>query len=384
MLIINRNKMAKKIVIFGSTGSIGTQTLRVIDKYPERFELVGLGCGANYTLLNEQIAKYRPRYVFIAEHADKINPMGAEILPSAETLAEIDADIFVSAAVGMAGLAPTLKAIETGKDIALANKETLVSAGDFVMARAKANGVKMLPVDSEHSALWQCLNYGNARNVKNLILTASGGAFRGHKTDELKSVTVIDALKHPTWNMGRKVTIDSATLMNKGLEVIEAKHLFDVDAERIKVLVHKESVVHSMVQFDDNSVIAELSEPSMILPIQLALTYPDKIESEVKELDLSDIATLSFEKPDMDTFKALKIAYDVAKTGGTAGAVMNAADEVAVTAFIDGKIGFLDIPTVISRTLDKCEIHAHYDYECVMQADIKARAIAESEISKLC
>lgn len=375
--------MAKKIVIFGSTGSIGTQTLRVIDKYPERFELVGLGCGANYTLLNEQIAKYRPRYVFIAENADKIIPMGAEILPSAETLAEVDADIFVSAAVGMAGLAPTLKAIETGKDIALANKETLVSAGDFVMARAKANGVKMLPVDSEHSALWQCLNYGNARNVKNLILTASGGAFRGLKTDELKNVSVVDALKHPTWNMGRKVTIDSATLMNKGLEVIEAKHLFDVDAERIKVLVHKESVVHSMVQFDDNSVIAELSEPSMILPIQLALTYPDKIESEVKELDLSDIATLSFEKPDMDTFKALKIAYDVAKTGGTAGAVMNAADEVAVTAFIDGKIGFLDIPTVISRTLDKCEIHAQYDYECVIEADIKARAIAENEISKL-
>lgn len=375
--------MAKKIVIFGSTGSIGTQTLRVIDKYPERFELVGLGCGANYMLLNEQIAKYRPRYVFIAENADKIIPMGAEILPSAEALAEIDADIFVSAAVGMAGLAPTLKAIETGKDIALANKETLVSAGDYVMARAKANGVKMLPVDSEHSALWQCLNNGNARNVKNLILTASGGAFRGLKTDELKNVSVVDALKHPTWNMGRKVTIDSATLMNKGLEVIEAKHLFDVDAERIKVLVHKESVVHSMVQFDDNSVIAELSEPSMILPIQLALTYPDKIESEVKELDLSDIATLSFEKPDMDTFKALKIAYDVAKTGGTAGAVMNAADEVAVTAFIDGKIGFLDIPTVISRTLDKCEIHAQYDYECVIQADIKARAIAESEISKL-
>lgn len=375
--------MAKKIVIFGSTGSIGTQTLRVIDKYPERFELVGLGCGANYTLLNEQIAKYRPRYVFIAENADKIIPMGAEILPSAETLAEVDADIFVSAAVGMAGLAPTLKAIETGKDIALANKETLVSAGDYVMARAKANGVKMLPVDSEHSALWQCLNYGNARNVKNLILTASGGAFRGLKTDELKNVSVVDALKHPTWNMGRKVTIDSATLMNKGLEVIEAKHLFDVDAERIKVLVHKESVVHSMVQFDDNSVIAELSEPSMILPIQLALTYPDKIESEVKELDLSDITTLSFEKPDMDTFKALKIAYDVAKTGGTAGAVMNAADEVAVTAFIDGKIGFLDIPTVISRTLDKCEIHTQYDYECVIQADIKARAIAENEISKL-
>lgn len=375
--------MAKKIVIFGSTGSIGTQTLRVIDKYPERFEVVGLGCGANYTLLNEQIAKYRPKYVFIAENADKIIPMGAEILPNAETLAEVDADIFVSAAVGMAGLAPTLKAIETGKDIALANKETLVAAGEYVMARAKANGVKMLPVDSEHSALWQCLNYGNARNVKNLILTASGGAFRGLKADKLQNVTVLDALKHPTWNMGRKVTIDSATLMNKGLEVIEAKHLFDIDAERIKVLVHKESVVHSMVQFDDNSVIAELSVPSMILPIQLALTYPEKIDSEVKELDLSDIATLSFEKPDMDTFKALKIAYDVAKTGGTAGAVMNAADEVAVTAFIDGKIGFLDIPAVISRTLDKCEIHAQYDYECVIEADIKARAVAESEISKL-
>lgn len=375
--------MAKKIVIFGSTGSIGTQTLRVIDKYPERFEVVGLGCGANYTLLNEQIAKYRPKYVFIAENADKIIPMGAEILPNAETLAEVDADIFVSAAVGMAGLAPTLKAIETGKDIALANKETLVAAGEYVMARAKANGVKMLPVDSEHSALWQCINYGNARNVKNLILTASGGAFRGLKADKLQNVTVLDALKHPTWNMGRKVTIDSATLMNKGLEVIEAKHLFDIDAERIKVLVHKESVVHSMVQFDDNSVIAELSTPSMILPIQLALTYPEKIESEVKELDLSDIATLSFEKPDMDTFKALKIAYDVATTGGTAGAVMNAADEVAVTAFVDGKIRFLDIPEIINRTLDKCEIHAQYDYECVIEADIKARSIAENEISKL-
>lgn len=375
--------MAKKIVIFGSTGSIGTQTIRVIDKYPERFEVVGLGCGANYTLLNEQIAKYRPKYVFIAENADKIIPMGAEILPNVETLAEVDADIFVSAAVGMAGLAPTLNAIETGKDIALANKETLVAAGEYVMARVKANGVKMLPVDSEHSALWQCINYGNARNVKNLILTASGGAFRGLKADKLQNVTVLDALKHPTWNMGRKVTIDSATLMNKGLEVIEAKHLFDIDAERIKVLVHKESVVHSMVQFDDNSVIAELSVPSMILPIQLALTYPEKIESDVKELDLSDIATLSFEKPDMDTFKALKIAYDVAKTGGTAGAVMNAADEVAVTAFVDGKIRFLDIPEIINRTLDKCEIHAQYDYECVIEADIKARSIAENEISKL-
>lgn len=375
--------MAKKIIIFGSTGSIGTQTLRVIDMYPERFEVVGLGCGANYSLLNEQIAKYRPKYLFIAENIEKIIPMGAEILPSAEMLAEIDADMFVSAAVGMAGLAPTLKAIETGKDIALANKETLVSAGDYVMARAKAKGVRILPVDSEHSALWQCLNYGSARNVKNLILTASGGAFRGRKAAEMQNVTACDALKHPTWNMGQKVTIDSATLMNKGLEVIEAKHLFNVEAERIKVLVHKESIVHSMVQFDDNSVIAELSTPSMILPIQLAMTYPDKILSEVKELDLADIATLSFEKPDMETFTALKIAYDVAKIGGTAGAVMNAADEVAVNAFSDGRIGFLDIPTVVSRTLEKCEIQAHYDYECVMQADKNARNIAENEINKL-
>lgn len=375
--------MAKKIIIFGSTGSIGTQTLRVIDMNPERFEVVGLGCGANYSLLNEQIAKYRPKYLFIAENIEKVIPMGAEILPSAEMLAEVDADMFVSAAVGMAGLAPTLKAIETGKDIALANKETLVSAGDYVMARALAKGVKILPVDSEHSALWQCLNYGSARNVKNLILTASGGAFRGRKAAELQNVTACDALKHPTWNMGRKVTIDSATLMNKGLEVIEAKHLFNIEVERIKVLVHKESIVHSMVQFDDNSVIAELSTPSMILPIQLAMTYPDKILSEVKELDLADIATLSFEKPDIDTFTALKIAYDVAKIGGTAGAVMNAADEVAVNAFSDGRIGFLDIPTVVRRTLEKCEIQAHYDYECVMQADNNARNIAESEINKL-
>lgn len=375
--------MAKKIIIFGSTGSIGTQTLRVVDMYPERFEVVGLGCGANYSLLNEQIAKYRPKYLFIAENIDKVISMGAEILPSAEMLAQVDADMFVSAAVGMAGLAPTLKAIETGKDIALANKETLVSAGDYVIARAKAKGVRILPVDSEHSALWQCLNYGSARNVKNLILTASGGAFRGRKAEELQNVTAYDALKHPTWNMGRKVTIDSATLMNKGLEVIEAKHLFQVEAERIKVLVHKESIVHSMVQFDDNSVIAELSMPSMILPIQLAMTYPDKILSEVKELDLADIATLSFEKPDIDTFTALKIAYDVARIGGTAGAVMNAADEVAVNAFSDGRIGFLDIPTVVRCTLEKCEIQAHYDYECVMQADKNARNIAESEINKL-
>lgn len=375
--------MAKKIVIFGSTGSIGTQTLRVVDKYPERFEVVGLGCGTNYTLLNEQIAKYRPKYIFIAENIDKINPMGAEILPDAEALAEVNADIFVSAAVGMAGLAPTLKAIETGKNIALANKETLVAAGDYVMARAKANGVKMLPVDSEHSALWQCLNYGNAKNVKNLILTASGGAFRGYKSAELEKVTVLDALKHPTWIMGKKVTIDSATLMNKGLEVIEAKHLFSVSAENIKVLVHKESVVHSMVQFDDNSVIAQLSEPSMILPIQLALTFPEKIESEVNELNLADIAALSFEKPDLATFKALKIAYDVAKTGGTAGAVMNAADEVAVTAFLNWRISFLDIPEIIIRTLDKCDIITDYDYECVTEADAWARAVAENEIAKL-
>lgn len=373
----------KKIIILGSTGSIGTQTLSVVDKYPDKFKVTALACGSNYELLNQQIIKYKPKYVYIDTNRDKVQCGSAEMLDCINDIAAVEGDMVVSALVGFAGLAPTLTAISNGKDIALANKETLVAGGELVMAVAARNNSAILPVDSEHSALWQCSAYGKAHGIKKLILTASGGAFRGKSLEELNAVSLADALKHPTWKMGRKVTIDSATLMNKGLEIIEAMHLFGIGVDNIEVLVHKESIVHSMVMYEDNSILAELSLPSMVLPIQLALTYPDKIESSVGELNLADIATLNFERVDTQTFKCLELAYRVGRLGGTYGAILNAANEIAVNAFISNKIGFTDIPYCIEYSLDKSHSVDGYSYGDIVEADRQSREFAVQFVKQI-
>ena len=273
-----------------------------------------------------------------------------EGLKTISSLPEID--VLLTAIVGMIGLVPTLEAIKHKKDIALANKETLVCAGKLVMSEAKKNGVKILPVDSEHSAIFQSLNGENYKEIEKVILTASGGPFRGKKKEELLNVTKNEALKHPNWSMGRKISIDSSTLMNKGLEVIEAKWLFDVEVDQIDVVVHPQSIIHSMVQFNDSSVIAQLGCPDMRLPIQYALTYPERLENGFERLDLTKIATLTFEEPDLETFPCLQLAYETLKMGGTYSAVLNSANEVLVEAFLEDKIGFYDIPKYIKETLD--------------------------------
>lgn len=373
----------KKLIILGSTGSIGTQALSVVDKYPDKFKVTALACGNNYELLNAQIAKYAPKYVYIASNRDKVECGSAELLDNINDIAVVEGDVVVSALVGFAGLEPTFNAIRYGKDIALANKETLVAGGELVMRLAKKYNANILPVDSEHSALWQCTDYGKARHVKKLILTASGGAFRGKTAQELAAVTLSDALKHPTWKMGRKVTIDSATMMNKGLEVIEAMHLFGIGVDNIDILVHKESIVHSLVMYEDNSVLAEMSLPSMVLPIQLALTYPDKAESSVGELNLADISALHFERADFKTFKCLDLAYRAGRVGGTSGATLNAANEEAVNAFICNKIGFNDIPYCIEYSLDKSQSIDDYSYEDIVEADRAARETALNYINNI-
>lgn len=375
----------KQIIILGSTGSIGKQTLDIVKNYPDKFCVVGMSCNSNVSLFNQQIAQFKPKYVYVNDkNAAKncILPVGTKMVGSSEELVSInDGQIVVTAMVGISGLKPTIAAINSGKDIALANKETLVAGGDIVMPLAKKMGVNILPVDSEHSAIWQSSDYGRAKDIKGLILTASGGAFRGMTKEQLLNVKAKDALKHPTWNMGAKVTIDSSTLMNKGLEIIEAKHLFNIPADKISVVIHKQSIIHSLVTYNDNSVIAELSYPDMRLPIQLALTYPAKIDSKLPELDLAKVATLTFEQPDMQTFPCLAIAIDCAKKGGFYPAVMNAANEIAVEAFLKDKIGFYDIPRIIENTLDKCDMSCDMSLDNVFEVDKQSRIIA-SELLK--
>lgn len=375
----------KEIIILGSTGSIGKQTLDIVKNYPDKFCVVGMSCNSNVSLFNEQIAQFKPKYVYVNDkNAAKncILPVGTKMVGSSEELVSInDGQIVVTAMVGISGLKPTIAAINSSKDIALANKETLVAGGDIVMPLAKKMGVNILPVDSEHSAIWQSSDYGRAKDIKGLILTASGGAFRGMTKEQLLNVKAKDALKHPTWNMGAKVTIDSSTLMNKGLEIIEAKHLFNIPADKISVVIHKQSIIHSLVTYNDNSVIAELSYPDMRLPIQLALTYPAKIDSKLPELDLAKVATLTFEQPDMQTFPCLGIAIDCAKKGGFYPAVMNAANEIAVEAFLKDKIGFYDIPRIIENTLDKCDMSCDMSLDNVFEVDKQSRIIA-SELLK--
>ncbi len=345
----------KKIVILGSTGSIGTQALEVVDKYPDEFQIVGLACNSNKLILS-QIEKYSPEFVAISDLSlakdIKNKYPSIKVLEGEEgvcQLAEVKVDLVINALVGISGLKPTLRAIRNRNNIALANKETLVAGGELVVALAKEYEVEILPVDSEHSAIWQSLT---AKNVKRLLLTASGGAFRDWKKEQLVSAKAKDALKHPNWDMGAKVTIDSATLMNKGLEIIEAMHLFNVDVDDIKVLIHRQSVVHSMVEYADGSVIAQMSYPDMRLPIQIAMLYPSRGNYAFNVYDFIG-KNLTFEEPDEDRFPCLAIAKYCAKEKGVAPVIMNAANEIAVKAYLDNKIGFYDIPYYIRSALQR-------------------------------
>ena len=342
----------KRIAILGSTGSIGTQALNVIRRHRDRFAVEVLCAGSNADLLVQQALEFNPNAVAIADETkyqavkEALEPKGIKVFSGASSMVDLmemdTVDMVLASIVGFAGLRPTLRALERGKAVALANKETLVVAGSIVTAAARRHHAPLLPVDSEHSAIFQCL-VGEGSAVDKILLTASGGPFRGRSREELAAVTLEQALRHPNWSMGRKVTIDSATLMNKGLEVIEAQWLFGVDVDNIEVLVHPQSVVHSMVQFADGSIKAQLGIPTMETPIQYAFSFPERIESHLPRLDFAQYPTLTFEKPDRATFRCLDLAYSAIRRGGNMPCVMNAANEVAVQQFIEGKIGFLDI-----------------------------------------
>ncbi len=372
----------KKITILGSTGSIGTQTLEVIAANPDRFCVTALTCGRNTALLAKQIAVFRPRLA-VTERREDALALAAQFpqvtfLHGRDGLIEAataDCDMVVNALMGMRGLEPTYHAILAGRDIALANKETLVAGGRLVMETVSEKGVRLLPVDSEHSAIFQCLEGNRHRPVKKILLTASGGPFRGFSREELEHVTPAQALKHPNWSMGAKITIDSATMMNKGLEVIEAKWLFDVPAARIQVLVHPQSILHSAVEFADNSVIGQMGVPDMRIPISLALGYPERLENPDAPLDFFGAGScLTFEKPDLETFTCLGLAYAALQTGGSCPLVLNAANEVLVDAFLQEKIGFLDIPRKLSLILSRHSAAERLDLEGILEIDRQTRA----------
>ncbi len=373
----------KKLTILGSTGSIGVSTLEVVSAYRDRFQVVALTAGSNLELLKQQIEAFRPSLVSVlnADLAMQLDRMltgpkpeihhGVPGLIAAATAGE--SDVVVAAIVGAAGLVPTAAAIKAGKDIALANKETLVTAGRIIMDLVKEKGVGLYPVDSEHSAVFQSLEGQSRKDVKRIILTASGGPFLNLPLDSLPRVSIADALNHPNWSMGQKITIDSATMMNKGLEVIEARWLFDTPAERIAVNIHPQSIIHSMVEYADGCVMAQLGVPDMKAPIAYALTYPERIPTGVKPLDLTALSGLTFMAPDYQRFPALKLAYDALAAGESMPAVMNAANEVAVEAFLKGKIGFTDIATSIARTMDSHEPRSLATVEDVLSFDLWAR-----------
>ncbi|WP_274651511.1 1-deoxy-D-xylulose-5-phosphate reductoisomerase [Paenibacillus humicola] len=377
----------KKLTILGSTGSIGTQTLDVIAHEPEAYEVCGLSAGSNVKLLIEQAKRFRPKAVCLADKtlADEAKlhvPSGTKVLYGKEGLVEIaaggDADTVVTAIVGSRGLDATMAAVDAGKHIALANKETLVTAGHLVMDLAARRGVRILPVDSEHSAIFQCLNGESASAIKRITLTASGGTFRDRTRGELAGVTVADALKHPNWSMGAKVTIDSATMANKGLEVIEAHWLFGLEYERIGVLIHPESLVHSFVEFVDNSIVAQLGQPDMRVPIQYALTYPDRRPTPTKPLDLAKASSLHFREMDFERYPCLRMAYESGKAGRSAPTVYNAANEIAVARFLKGEIAFLDIERVVEQVLERHVPAELPDVQAILETDAWARKEAEA------
>lgn len=377
--------MKKKVAVLGSTGSIGTQTLDVISREPEAYEVVSLAAGTRYELLLEQAQRFKPKLVSIGtkELADRIRhelPSGTRLLWGEEGLIEaagaVGADYVVCALMGSVGLRSTLAAIDAGAAIGLANKETLVTAGHIVMKRAAERGVPVLPIDSEHSAIFQCLNGERRGDIRRLVVTASGGSFRGRTREELRDVTVEDALKHPNWSMGAKITIDSATMANKGLEVMEAHWLFGLPYDRIDVVLHPESIVHSMVEFVDTSVMAQLGNPDMRVPIQYALTYPGRRPSPASPLDLLQAGALHFKPMDFARYPCLAMAYEAGRAGGTAPTVFNAANEIAVARFLSRDIPFLAIEQIIEAALTAHEPQAEPDLAAIAAADAAARAAA--------
>jgi 1-deoxy-D-xylulose-5-phosphate reductoisomerase len=374
--------MSRTIALLGSTGSIGTSTLDVVAAHPEQFRVAGLAAGHNIERLLEQIERFRPRLVSVATEAGAAAVksrfgsqvevvIGPEGLVDVATMPEVD--LVLTAVVGAVGLLPTIKALEAGKDIALANKETLVAAGHLVTALAKEKGCQILPVDSEHSAIFQCLHAERRIDVEKIIITASGGSFRDKTREEMAVATVKEALNHPNWSMGAKITVDSATLMNKGLEVIEAHWLFDMPYDRIEVVIHPESIIHSLVEFVDGSVIAQLGEPDMRMPIQYALTYPTRLPTQSKRLNLVELGTLHFRAPDLVRFPCLGYAFEAGKAGGSMPTVLNAANEIANRLFLQDKIGFLDIERVIATVMDRHIVVSHPSLEEVLEADAWAR-----------
>lgn len=383
----------KNIAVIGSTGSIGTQTLDIVRENPDRFGVSILAAGSRVDELIEQAKKHRPNLAVIADESkystlrNALEPLGIETAAGSKALAEAmerdDFSTVVTATVGYSGLEPTIRAIRSGKDIALANKETLVVAGELITRMLSTSTATILPVDSEHSAIYQCLVGEDPATVDRLIITASGGPFRTRSAQELQNVTVADALKHPNWNMGNKITIDSATMMNKAFEIIEARWLFNIPGNRIEAVVHPQSIVHSMVQFCDGAVKAQLGVPDMHLPIRYALGDARRMESPERRLTLSDYASLTFEKPDVEKFPCLNLAYRALDEGGTTPCVINAANEVAVAAFLEGRIKFLDIYKVIESTLERTESIKHPSYDDLVQTNTIARTRANEIINSL-
>ena len=381
----------KTITVLGSTGSIGTQALEVASKH--NIKVKALAAHSNASLLAQQAIEFDVQYVCIYQ-SDKVNNLkellqGREIeilsgMKGLKSIAALDGvDIMLNSVVGMVGLEPTITAIEQGTDIALANKETLVTGGELVIKAAEKNGVKIFPVDSEHSAIFQCLQGNKREQVRKIILTASGGPFYGKKKSQLENVTVADALNHPNWSMGNKITIDSATLMNKGLEFIEAMHLFGVKPEQIEIVIHRESVLHSAVEYNDCSVIAQLGVPDMKIPIQYALLYPERVECPVRLLSLTDYGTLTFARPDYETFDCLRACIKAITLGGTLPAVVNGANEAAVESFLSGKIGFIDIGKLVEGALENHQRKDVNELDDVLSADASARKYVYNEIERM-
>jgi 1-deoxy-D-xylulose-5-phosphate reductoisomerase len=383
----------KTIVILGSTGSIGTNTLDIVQRFPDEFEVVGLTAGGNIEKLEEQIRAFKPQAVAVSTGSsaallrERCAGLAVEVLHGESGIAQVaampGAELVISAIVGGAGLVPTLAAIRSGKHIALANKEPMVMAGKLMQEEARKHHVRIFPVDSEHSAIFQSLEGHRLKDVRRLILTASGGALWTLAKDELDDVTPERALQHPNWKMGSKITIDSATLMNKGLEVVEARWLFDIPESRIDVMIHRESIIHSLVEYEDRSMIAQLGLPDMRTPISYAMRYPERIPLDLPSLDLTEIGTLTFCKPDHDRFPCLRLGYESLKIGGSMPAAMNAANEIAVEAFLNGGIRFIDIAQVIRNTMDA---HSPHDVECLddaLDVDRWAREKAESLVHAL-
>lgn len=382
----------RHIAILGSTGSIGTQALDVIGQHEDRFQVELLTANNNSRLLIEQARRFNPASVVICnpalydEVAAALDPLYIKVFTGIDSICELlkdpQIDIVLTAMVGFSGLKPTIAAIEAGKAIALANKETLVAAGSLVMPLARKHGAPILPVDSEHSAIFQCLQGERAR-LEKILLTGSGGPFLHSTHEELAAATREQALNHPRWKMGAKVTIDSASLMNKGLELIEARWLFNVDPQDIEVVIHPQSVIHSMVQFSDGCVMAQLSQPDMRLPIQFALSYPERIDLNTQRIDFARLAQLTFEKPDLERFPCLGLAYGALEKGGNATCIMNGANEVAVAAFLEGKLRFLQIPEIIATTLARCSFVAQPDLDAIYSTDFEAKRIASDLIKDI-